>query len=345
MVHLAGYTARPPHPRVARAARGAEKLIAWKAWPDARPAAAWLKERGFTLVGLEPSPSACDFREHHYSWPLCIVLGNEALGIAPAVAKRLDAMIRIPMHGGKSSLNVVVALGILLYHIVSQPARPCAEQRLASGVDPMSVFLPIIDRAVTAPLIEGMRHRRGTVKPGTPSLTLFLEAPRLPACEVWGLPNLGGVLLSIRQKYTESMMYSDQSSPARYLHEESINGECVPAFSSRLPSTARALVFGAEMGLWQALHAEPTLQRLALDSFVFAQLGRDDPTGRVAPYVTRYLGAADIEEMQSMADLVLREVSRPLGGRWRETEFLVVPHNVSQNDTVDRLIRSILFGS
>ena len=99
------------------------------------------------------------------------------------------------------------------------------------------------------------------------------------------------------------------------------------------------------MGFWQASREEPPLQRLALDSFVFALMGQADLEGRMAPYMTRYVGAADISEMKSIASLVLQEVSRPLGGRWRETEFLIAPREAGQSDTIDRLIQYILFGS
>lgn len=345
MVHLAGYTARPPHPRVKRAAQGAENLIAWKAWPDARLAVAWLKERGFTLVGLEPSANACDFRKYDYSWPLCVVVGNEAVGIAPALGKRLDGMIRIPMHGGKSSLNVVVALGILLSHVVTHPARPSVEMAAENQVDTESAVSSIVHRAITAFGVTPVWRAHDSVKLGLPALVLFLESPSLPPCDVWALPRLGGVLLHIQEQLAESVTRSGRTLLWTSIATERIARKRTHPFSSALPNTPRAEVFSAEMGLWRTLRAKPPFQRLALDSYLFSLLERHDPMGRLTPYVTRYVGADDKREMQSMAALVLRELSRPLGGPWREAEVLVVPHETGRHDTLDRLVRYILFGA
>jgi tRNA(Leu) C34 or U34 (ribose-2'-O)-methylase TrmL len=345
MVHLSGYTARPPHPRVKRAAQDAQNLITWKAWPDARPAVAWLKERGFMLVGLEPSAAACDFREYDYSWPLCVVVGNEALGIAPALGKQLDGLIRIPMHGGKSSLNVVVALGIILYHIVTHPVRPSREVGEGDRISPEATFSSIVHRAVSSPRVEAVWRAHSPRTPGLPALVLLLEAPALPHCEVWALPGFGGVLLQINQEMEEPESSSVQSPRWIRLDSGQSARKCTCRLSSALPSGQRGSVLGAEMALSRAWHAMPPFQRLALDSFLFSVLEQHDPEGKLAPYVTRYVGAEHLREMQSLAKLILHEISRPLGGPWRDNEILIVPDEVARHDLLDRVSRHILFGA
>jgi tRNA G18 (ribose-2'-O)-methylase SpoU len=44
-----------------------------------------------------------------------LILGAEAEGVSPAVLKKCDAIIDIPMSGKKESLNVSVAFGIAAY--------------------------------------------------------------------------------------------------------------------------------------------------------------------------------------------------------------------------------------
>ena len=61
------------------------------------------------------------YEEASYSFPLCLVIGNEVSGVTDELLALCDMAVDIPMHGLKQSLNVSVAYGILVYHI----ARTC----------------------------------------------------------------------------------------------------------------------------------------------------------------------------------------------------------------------------
>lgn len=54
--------------------------------------------------------------------PICLVMGSEEDGVSSDVLKSADEIIRIPMTGKTSSLNVSVAAGIALYEITRQHA-------------------------------------------------------------------------------------------------------------------------------------------------------------------------------------------------------------------------------
>jgi hypothetical protein len=65
--------------------------------------------------------------------PLAIVIGSEGQGLSPAMRRRSDIAVRIPMRGAIGSLNAAVAGSILLFAAVAQrdpaglgdnPARP-----------------------------------------------------------------------------------------------------------------------------------------------------------------------------------------------------------------------------
>lgn len=60
---------------------------------------------------------------------LALVMGGEAKGVRPSLAKRCDLRISIPMAKGFDSLNVSVAAGILLYEVQAQRAENSARQK------------------------------------------------------------------------------------------------------------------------------------------------------------------------------------------------------------------------
>ena len=49
---------------------------------------------------------------------ICLVVGNENLGVDPEIQKISDLVIAIPMAGEKESFNVSVAFGIAAFHLI-----------------------------------------------------------------------------------------------------------------------------------------------------------------------------------------------------------------------------------
>ena len=73
-----------------------------------------LKKRGFWIYGLdERGPQL--YSEVEYARPSVLVLGGEGQGLHQLVKKHCDLLVRIPMAGAISSLNVSVAAGIVLF--------------------------------------------------------------------------------------------------------------------------------------------------------------------------------------------------------------------------------------
>jgi TrmH family RNA methyltransferase len=66
------------------------------------------------VVGADET-SGVDVSTHDFTPPTIIVLGNEARGLGRAHKAICDSLVRIPMSGSASSLNVSVAASILLY--------------------------------------------------------------------------------------------------------------------------------------------------------------------------------------------------------------------------------------
>ncbi len=114
-IYLCGITGTPDQHGVQKVALGAERSVPWE-----KRGATWavveeLKRGGYAAVGLERAPGAVELPRFRPRFPLALVVGNEVRGLTPALRRRLDAVVEIPMAGVKESFNVAVACGIALY--------------------------------------------------------------------------------------------------------------------------------------------------------------------------------------------------------------------------------------
>ena len=73
-----------------------------------------LKERGFWIYGLDER-GAEGYDAVEYGSPTAFVLGGEGKGLHEQVRQHCDVLVRIPMAGKISSLNVSVAAGVVLF--------------------------------------------------------------------------------------------------------------------------------------------------------------------------------------------------------------------------------------
>jgi 23S rRNA (guanosine2251-2'-O)-methyltransferase len=78
-----------------------------------------LKEAGIWLAGaVGEAPDS--LYEADLRGPLALVMGAEGKGLRRLTRERCDFLVRIPMAGGVSSLNVSVATGVCLFEAVRQ---------------------------------------------------------------------------------------------------------------------------------------------------------------------------------------------------------------------------------
>ena len=78
-----------------------------------------LKESDFWLYGFD-AEGALDYDAVRYAGRCALVVGGESRGLRSKIAERCDRLVRIPMAGGVSSLNVSVAAGIALFEVRRQ---------------------------------------------------------------------------------------------------------------------------------------------------------------------------------------------------------------------------------
>ena len=113
-IFLTGYTPLPS----AKTALGAEKYVPCEKISNPAGLINKLKKEKVQIVALEQSPNAIDYRKFKPRSAFALILGNEVRGLSPALLKKCDKIIHIPMRGKKESLYVSVAVGIALFRFL-----------------------------------------------------------------------------------------------------------------------------------------------------------------------------------------------------------------------------------
>jgi len=106
--------AAPLTETVSRAAAGALEYLTVVRITNVSQTLEKLKEKGFWIYGLDQRGTEI-YDRVEYNTPTAIVLGGEGKGLHAGVQKHCDVLVRIPMAGAVSSLNVSVAAGVVLF--------------------------------------------------------------------------------------------------------------------------------------------------------------------------------------------------------------------------------------
>lgn len=116
---LCGFTPRPPRKEIEKTALGAVDSVKWKYFEDIKDAIKEQKAKGVKVIALELTDKKRDYTSlEKNDYPLCLVLGNELVGIDDDILELCDDAVEIPMFGVKHSLNVSVSAGIAVYEAV-----------------------------------------------------------------------------------------------------------------------------------------------------------------------------------------------------------------------------------
>ena len=117
---LTGITPTPPHPTIDKVGRFKSLKVPWRYEQDPVQAISDLKADGYHVVAVELADTAVPYHTFSYPQKTCLVVGHEDHGITKATLAACDTAVFLPMYGKGLSLNVHVALGIILYHILHQ---------------------------------------------------------------------------------------------------------------------------------------------------------------------------------------------------------------------------------
>ena len=78
-----------------------------------------LKERNIWVIGLDERGET-DYDRFDLTGNIALVMGREGAGLHDLVKRTCDHLLRIPMAGGVSSLNVSAAGAVVLYEAARQ---------------------------------------------------------------------------------------------------------------------------------------------------------------------------------------------------------------------------------
>lgn len=104
-----------------KTALGAEKIVLWKKLARIADCIRRLKADGYFICAIELTKDAVPYHAADFlkknTDKLAFIVGNEVKGLPQSVITKCDAVVCIPMHGKKESLNVAVAFGIIAFEI------------------------------------------------------------------------------------------------------------------------------------------------------------------------------------------------------------------------------------
>lgn len=106
-------------PVVSKVASGAAETIPFVQATNLVRAIEILKEMGIWIYGAAGEAEQSIFQTK-LTGPIAIVMGAEGSGLRRLTREHCDVLVKIPMHGAVSSLNVSVATGIFLFEVVRQ---------------------------------------------------------------------------------------------------------------------------------------------------------------------------------------------------------------------------------
>jgi 23S rRNA (guanosine2251-2'-O)-methyltransferase len=104
---------------VAKAAAGALEYVPVARVGNVAQLVEDLKARDIWTVGTA-ADAGMDYTAWDWTQATALFLGGEGAGLRRLVRERCDALVRIPLRGRISSLNVSVAAGVLLYEALRQ---------------------------------------------------------------------------------------------------------------------------------------------------------------------------------------------------------------------------------
>ena len=108
---------------VAKTSAGASEHVPIARITNITRALEQLKKANVWIIGLDERGTP-DYTDFDFNQDCCLVLGAEGSGLHELVKKTCDHLLRIPMAGSVSSLNVSVAGAVVMYESLRQRTGP-----------------------------------------------------------------------------------------------------------------------------------------------------------------------------------------------------------------------------
>ena len=105
-----------------KVASGAAEAVPWVRVTNLARTIESLQQAGVWVIGTDGDAETTLY-DQDLTGPCALVLGSEGSGMRRLTRERCDFVVRLPMSGSVSSLNVSVAAGVCLFEAVRQRAQ------------------------------------------------------------------------------------------------------------------------------------------------------------------------------------------------------------------------------
>lgn len=119
-VLMTGHSADPCDPQCIRASIGTVSHLPVLALGSSEAAVDFIRSLGDFQIAGTSAKGTMAFHEADFTRPTALIVGNETFGMSKAWKESCDLLLRIPIYGAASSLNVGCAASICLYEIARQ---------------------------------------------------------------------------------------------------------------------------------------------------------------------------------------------------------------------------------
>lgn len=129
-LYLVGTTPTPidrfgrPQLEIQKTSLGASETVSWEQIGTAESLSTEavlalieeLKQDDYKIVAVEQTKESISIKDFKVSERTCFIFGTERGGVQPELLEQADLHTEIPMYGTKDSLNVSVAVGVVLFN-------------------------------------------------------------------------------------------------------------------------------------------------------------------------------------------------------------------------------------
>ncbi len=121
-VFLVGDSPDLTNRKVLRTARNTEKELNIQYFDEMQPLLDSIKKDNYFLIGLELTNNSQNIKNYDFNkhQKIALFIGAERFGISDTTLQNINTCVHIEMFGKNSSMNVVNALSICLYEIVTK---------------------------------------------------------------------------------------------------------------------------------------------------------------------------------------------------------------------------------
>ena len=121
-IYLCGITASPPHRNINKTALGATENVEWEHVDSTFELVKKLKNNGTSVWVVEQTEGSLSLEKFKpkENKKYAFIFGNEVYGVNQNVVDLCNQSIEIPQFGTKHSLNISVAVGIVIWDFIKK---------------------------------------------------------------------------------------------------------------------------------------------------------------------------------------------------------------------------------